>query len=84
MSGQNGAYVEDEWNDFFLESWLTKNKKREEALSEPDLYSNVRVLSRHALEVEQSLQKGTPKAGHLSHLVQQRQQGKLVILVYSN
>lgn len=48
---------------------------REEALSSPDLYSNVRVLSRHALEVEQSLQKGTEKANSLSHLVQPRKQG---------
>lgn len=48
---------------------------REEALSTPDLYSNVRVLSRHALEVEQSLQKGTPKASSLRHLVQPRLQG---------
>ena len=48
---------------------------REEALSAPDLYSNVRVLSRHALEVEQSLQKGTLKASSLSHLVQPRLQG---------
>lgn len=47
---------------------------REEALSSPDLYSNVRVLSRHALEVEQSLQKGTEKANSLSHLVQPRKQ----------
>ena len=50
---------------------------REEALSSPDLYSNVRVLSRHALEVEQSLQKGTEKANSLSHLVQPRKQGML-------
>ncbi|KAL9972608.1 hypothetical protein ACROYT_G018944 [Oculina patagonica] len=47
---------------------------REEALSSPDLYSNVRVLSRHALEVEQSLQKGTEKANSLSHLVQPKKQ----------
>ena len=51
---------------------------REEALSSPDLYSNVRVLSRHALEVEQSLQKGTEKANNLSHLVQPRKQGTLL------
>lgn len=57
-----------------LKDLETRIKKREEALAEPDLYSNVRVLSRHALEVEQSLQKGTPKASHLSHLVQRRQQ----------
>lgn len=48
---------------------------REEVLASPDLYSNVRVLSRHALEVEQSLQKGTEKANSLSHLVQPRKQG---------
>ena len=54
---------------------------REEALSSPDLYSNVRVLSRHALEVEQSLQKGTEKANSLSHLVQPRKQGMLSILI---
>ena len=47
----------------------------EEALSAPDLYSNVRVLSRHALEVEQSLLKGSPKGSGLSHLVQPRLQG---------
>lgn len=47
---------------------------REEVLASPDLYSNVRVLSRHALEVEQSLQKGTEKANSLSHLVQPRKQ----------
>lgn len=45
-------------------------RMHEEALSRPDMYSNVRVLSRHALEVEQSLQKGTPKGSSLSHLVQ--------------
>jgi len=67
-----------------LKDLETRIKKREEALAEPDLYSNVRVLSRHALEVEQSLQKGTPKASHLSHLVQQRQQGKRVILLHNN
>ena len=48
---------------------------REEALSVPDLYSNVRMLSRHALEVEQSLLKGSPKGSGLSHLVQPRLQG---------
>ena len=51
---------------------------REEALSSPDLYSNVRVLSRHALEVEQSLQKGTEKANSFSHLVQPRKQGTML------
>lgn len=66
-----------------LKELETRVRKREEALAEPDLYSNVRVLSRHALEVEQSLQKGTPKASHLSHLVQQRQQGNLVVLLYN-
>lgn len=53
---------------------------REEVLSSPDLYSNVRVLSRHALEVEQSLQKGTEKANNLSHLVQPRKQGMLLYI----
>ena len=53
---------------------------REENLSSPDLYSNVRVLSRHALEVEQSLQKGTEKANNLSHLVQPRKQGMLLYI----
>ncbi|XP_068701957.1 RNA-binding protein 41-like isoform X1 [Montipora foliosa] len=57
-----------------LKDLETRIKKHEEALSVPDLYSNVRVLSRHALEVEQSLQKGTPKGSSLSHLVQQQQQ----------
>jgi len=47
---------------------------REEALSTPDLYSNVRTLSRHALEVEQSLLKGTTKGSSLSHLVQPKLQ----------
>ena len=51
---------------------------REEALSTPDLYSNVRTLSRHALEVEQSLLKGTAKGSSLSHLVQPKLQGMLV------
>ena len=48
---------------------------REDALTVPDLYSNVRVLSRHALEVEQSLHKGTVKERSLNHLVQPKKQG---------
>lgn len=50
-------------------------KVREDALTIPDLYSNVRVLSRHALEVEQSLHKGTVKERSLNHLVQPKKQG---------
>ncbi|CAH3029833.1 unnamed protein product [Porites evermanni] len=49
-------------------------KMREDALTVPDLYSNVRVLSRHALEVEQSLHKGTVKERSLNHLVQPKKQ----------
>lgn len=49
-------------------------QRREEALSSPELFSNVRVLSRHALEVEQSLHRGTEKGSSLSHLVQPRKQ----------
>lgn len=67
--GANPAAEQEKLND--LEKRI---KMREEALTAPDLYSNVRVLSRHALEVEQSLQKGTPKGSSLSHLVQPRQQ----------
>lgn len=53
-------------------------QRREEALSSPELFANVRVLSRHALEVEQSLHRGTEKGSSLSHLVQPRKQGGLV------
>ena len=44
--------------------------EKEKALSKPDSFSNVSVLSRHAMEVERSLHRGTEKANHFSHLVQ--------------
>lgn len=56
-------------------------KIREDALTVPDLYSNVRVLSRHALEVEQSLHKGTVKERSLNHLVQPKKQGTVYVMM---
>ena len=43
---------------------------KERMLSMPDTFSNIRVVSRHAMEVERSLHRGTEKALCLSHLVQ--------------
>lgn len=48
----------------------TRIQEKDRNLSLPDTFSNVRVVSRHAMEVERSLNRGTDKANSLSHLVQ--------------
>lgn len=47
-----------------------KIRSKEEQLSRQTTFSNVRSMSRHAMEVEKSLNRGTEKSNTLSHLVQ--------------
>lgn len=47
-----------------------KIQTKQEQLSQETTFSNVRSMSRHALEVEKSLNKGTKKSDALTHLVQ--------------
>ncbi|XP_077992138.1 RNA-binding protein 41-like [Glandiceps talaboti] len=47
-----------------------KIKSREEKLAEkePETFSHVKVMSRHEMEIEKSLYRGTDRADQLSHL----------------
>ncbi|XP_048589812.1 RNA-binding protein 41 isoform X1 [Nematostella vectensis] len=53
-----------------LEELKKKIEDKEKALSAPDSFSNVHLLSRHAMEVEMSLNRGTERAKDFKHLVQ--------------
>lgn len=50
-----------------------KIQRKKESLSQQTTFSNVRTMSRHAMEVEQSLNKGTEKSMAFSHLLHSSQ-----------
>lgn len=56
-----------------------KIEEKEKSLAKPDSFSNVQHLSRHAMEVEMSLNKGTEKADNFKHLVQLGKPGKDIL-----
>jgi len=62
-----------------LQQIQKKIEEKEKSLLKPDSFSNVQNLSRHAMEVEMSLNKGTDKADTLKHLVQLDKSGKIIM-----
>ncbi|CAB4040409.1 RNA-binding 41-like, partial [Paramuricea clavata] len=50
-----------------------KIESKEQKLAQETTFSNVRTMSRHAMEVEKSLNRGTEKSNVFSHLVHSQQ-----------
>ena len=50
-----------------------KIERKEEKLAQETTFSNVRTMSRHAMEVEKSLNRGTEKSNAFSHLLHSHQ-----------
>jgi hypothetical protein len=50
-----------------------KIESKEQKLAQETTFSNVRTMSRHAMEVEKSLNRGTEKSRAFSHLLHSHQ-----------
>ena len=52
-----------------------KIRTKQQQLSQETTFSNVRSMSRHAMEVEKSLNRGTKKSNAFTHLIQSQNKG---------
>ena len=58
---------------------MQKIESHDDSLKSEASFSNAREMTRHELEIEQSLYRGTKKADELKHLVKAKTQGLLFL-----